>query len=72
MKTDDLCIEDEIKRIVNSHLEDYPYDKISITPLSGLTNETFKITCEGKQTLIFRKFGGMLDRDIENQIFRAL
>ncbi len=48
MKTENCELFDEIKRIVNSHVDGYDLEKINISPLSGLTNETFKIKCEGK------------------------
>jgi hypothetical protein len=72
MQTQDHTYVDEIKRIVSSNLDSYPIDKLQVASLSGLTNQTFKVTCDEQPSLIFRKFGGDFNRDIENEIFRTL
>lgn len=72
MKSDDFSVFEDIKQKISEHLEGYDKAELQVSGLSGLTNETFRIRCKGKPSLLFRKFGGSFSRDIENEIFIAL
>ena len=45
---------------------------MEVIPLSGLTNQTYKVTHLGLESLVFRKFSDIYDRELENQVFLTL
>ena len=53
-------------------MEGYVADQITLTPLMGMTNLTFRVSMPGKDNLVFRIFQGLIDRKNENLLLAEL
>lgn len=63
---DEIPKQKDIPTLIEKHIGGYDVDQIVLTPLLGMTNQTFKVSAPGKKPLVFRIFQGVFDRKKEN------
>ena len=69
---DEVPKQKDIPALIKKHIEGYDADQIVLTPLLGMTNQTFKVSAPGKKPLVFRIFQGIFDRKKENMLLAEL
>lgn len=68
---DSILGPDDVARLVYHHYPEYDGKPLTITPLMGMTNLTFKVFAED-MSLVVRIFLGKFDRKNENTILKEL
>ena len=62
----------DIPFIIQKHIGGYDAHQVVLTPLFGITNQTYKVSAAGKNPLVFRLFQGLFDRKKENMVMAEL